>query len=51
MNNLSDRQKHQLQFLDDIYKISCTCSTKTYIYHRELDSMFNQICSMLNRFG
>jgi len=32
MSNLSDRQKHQLQFLDDIYEISCMYSTKTYIW-------------------
>jgi hypothetical protein len=32
MSNLSDKQKHQLHFLDDIYEISCMCSTKTYIW-------------------
>jgi hypothetical protein len=32
MSILSERQKHQLKFLDDIYEISCVCSTKTYIW-------------------
>ncbi len=32
MSNLSERQKQQLQFLDDNYEISCMCSTKTYIW-------------------
>jgi hypothetical protein len=29
---ISERQKHQLQILSDIYDVSCECSTKTYIW-------------------